>query len=279
MTLLRAILAFIGIVAVSLVLVPLQALALMVGWTAVSNTLPQVWNRSVLWMMGIRVHKHGALGEMRPLLLVANHVSWVDIMVLSAAEKVSFIAKREVGSWPFIGLLAKLNGTVFVNRERRQSTGDAAKEIADRLGSGRVMVLFGEGTSSNGIHVLPFRTALVGGAVRAMGKGGEAAVQPVAINYTQLHGVPIGRFHKPRVAWYGDMEMAGHLWWILKYGDFDVDVAFGEPIRLSDGVDRKAVAKRAEEVVRNLVGEATAGRLTRGAPLPAASAQKPEVAA
>lgn len=270
MTFLRAVFALLGVAALSIVLIPIQALALALKIKRVSWVLPRVWNRSVLWLIGIRVHEHGALSETRPLLLVSNHVSWLDIMVLAGIKHVSFIAKREVGTWPFIGLLAKLNGTVFVNREKRQSTGDAAKAIADRLAEGRVMVLFGEGTSSNGIHVLPFRTALVGGAVRAMGDdGAKAAVQPVAINYTQLHGVPIGRFHKPRVAWYGDMEMADHLWWILRHGDLDVDVAFGEPIPLADGVDRKRVARRAEEVVRELVGEATAGRLVRGNPLPA----------
>lgn len=265
MTLIRAILAVVGIAAVSLVMVPLQALAILVRARSVSMLLPLVWNRAVLRLIGVRRHVHGAMSVDRPLLLVANHVSWLDILVLSSVAKVSFIAKREVGSWPFIGLLAKLNRTVFVNRSNRHATGKAATQIARQLSKGTVMVLFGEGTSSNGIHVLPFKTALVGGAVQAMREAGRSAtVQPLAINYTQLHGVPIGRFYKPRVAWYGDMGLASHLWWILKHGVIDVDVAYGEPIRLEVGTDRKRVAGAAEKAVRELVGEATAGRLIRG---------------
>lgn len=264
MTFLRAVGALLALALVSIALIPLQVIAIAVGWRRGRLLFPLVWNRAATRLLGIRIHVHGAASTDRPLLLVANHVSWLDIMVLSAVMPLSFIAKLEVGNWPFIGLLAKLNRTVFVDRDRRHRTGDAAAEIAQRLGEGTVMVLFAEGTSSNGIHVLPFRTALVGGAVRAaQAAGGSVTLQPLAINYTQLHGLPIGRFHKPRVAWYGDMSMAPHLWWVLKHGEIDVDVAFGEPLRLEEGADRKRAARQAEESVRRLVGEATAGRLTR----------------
>lgn len=266
MTLIRAVLALIGLALISVALIPLQILAIAVKWRRATLFFPRLWNRLAVRFLGIRIHVHGAAAAARPLLLVSNHVSWLDIMVLSAVMPLSFIAKMEVGTWPFIGLLAKLNRTVFVDREKRGRTGHTAGEIAARLAEGTVMVLFAEGTSSNGIHVLPFRTALVGGAVRAaQAAGGEVTLQPLAVNYTQLHGLPIGRFHKPRVAWYGDMDMAPHLWWVLKHGEIDVDVAFGEPLTLREGADRKRAARQAEEAVRRLVGEATAGRLTREA--------------
>ncbi|MBJ3777233.1 1-acyl-sn-glycerol-3-phosphate acyltransferase [Acuticoccus sp. 2012] len=226
--------------------------------------LPLLWHRCAVRILGIRVHVHGKVADTRPLLVVSNHVSWLDITVLGSVMPLSFISKAEVASWPIFGLFAKLQRSVFVEREKRAKTGSVAEQIADRLKAGDVLVLFGEGTSSNGIHVLPFRTALVGGAARAIESvGGSVTVQPLAINYTQLHGLPIGRFHKPRVAWYGDMEMASHLWWVLKHGEIDVDVAFGEPLAFGEGADRKRVARDAETAVRRLVGEATAGRLTR----------------
>ncbi|MEM0906261.1 MAG: lysophospholipid acyltransferase family protein [Pseudomonadota bacterium] len=267
MTLIRAILAIIGLTLLSLVLIPLQFLAMALKRDRLVKRLPLLWHKTAIRILGIRVHVHGAPSSDRPLLLVANHVSWLDITVLGSLMELSFISKAEVGEWPVFGLFARLQRSVFVNRERRAKTAEVTAEIASRLASGDVLVLFGEGTSSNGIHVLPFRTALVGGVARAAASaaGGEegAIVQPLAVNYTQLHGVPIGRFHKPRIAWYGDMEMPSHLWWILKYGELDVDVVFGDPIPFGEGGDRKRVARTAEETVRRLVGEATAGRLTR----------------
>jgi 1-acyl-sn-glycerol-3-phosphate acyltransferase len=265
----RAILVVIGLAAVSLILIPLQLAALGLGWRGATRKLPLWWHRIATRLIGIRVHVHGAPASERPLLIVSNHVSWLDITVLGSVMPLSFISKAEVAKWPVFGLFAKLQRSVFVERDRRSRTGTVAGEIAQRLTDGDVLVLFAEGTSSNGIHVLPFRTALVGAAARAIETTGEAVtVQPLAINYTQLHGLPIGRFHKPRVAWYGDMEMAPHLWWVLKHGELDVDVAFGEPLAYGAGADRKAIAARAEAAVRRLVGEATAGRLERGADAP-----------
>ncbi|WP_245943830.1 lysophospholipid acyltransferase family protein [Acuticoccus kandeliae] len=268
MTTIRAIGVIVALALISLVLIPLQLIAMALKMKTATRRLPLLWHRLATRVIGIRVHVHGAATAERPLLLVSNHVSWLDITVLGSVMELCFISKSEVAAWPIFGLFAKLQRSVFVERDRRHKTGTVANEIADRLKDGDVLVLFAEGTSSNGIHVLPFRTALIGGAVRAAEAGGaEVTIQPLAINYTQLHGLPIGRFHKPRVAWYGDMDMPPHLWWILKHGEIDVDVAFGAPIPLREGIDRKRAAKEAEAVVRHLVGEATAGRLVRGAPV------------
>jgi 1-acyl-sn-glycerol-3-phosphate acyltransferase len=263
-TQIRAILVVAGLALLSALLIPLQVFALAVRWKAATRRLPLWWHRVATRLVGIRIHLHGAPAAQRPLLVVSNHVSWLDITVLGAIMPLSFIAKSEVARWPIFGLFAKLQRSVFVERDRRAKTRSVADQIARRLTGGDVLVLFAEGTSSNGIHVLPFRTALVGAAARAIeSTGGEVTIQPLAINYTQLHGLPIGRFHKPRVAWYGDMDMAPHLWWVLKHGELDVDVAFGDPLPFGAGADRKRIAKAAEETVRHLVGEATAGRLDR----------------
>lgn len=265
MSTIRAIFAIAGILFLSLVLIPLQLLAMLFRLSGVQRRLPLWWHRAATWLMGIRVHVHGAAAKERPLLLISNHVSWLDIMVLGSVMELSFISKAEVATWPIFGWFAKLQRSVFVERERRSKTGEVATQIADRLAEGDVLVLFGEGTSSNGIHVLPFRPALVGAAAKAAqaaGHGG-AMIQPVALNYTELHGVPVGRFHKPRIAWYGDMDMPAHLWWVLKYGDIDVDVVFGDPMPFTEGTDRKRTTRAAEDAVRRMVGEATAGRLTR----------------
>ena len=264
MSTIRAVLAIVGLALVSAVLIPLQYLAMALKWRRAVRTLPYWWHKAATRIIGIRVHLHGAPAAARPLLITSNHVSWLDITVLGSIMPLSFISKSEVKDWPVFGLFARLQRSVFVERERRTRTGAVASEIAARLSGGDVLVLFAEGTSSNGIHVLPFRTALVGAAAHAIESGGAAVtLQPLGINYTQLHGLPIGRFHKPRIAWYGDMEMAGHLWWVLRHGEIDVDIAFGEPVPFGAGMDRKTAARQAEATVRRLVGEATAGRLPR----------------
>lgn len=267
-----AILAIVQLALVSAVLIPLQFAALALRWRGAAQALPLLWHRAAVRIVGIRIHVHGAPAPERPLLITANHVSWLDITVLGSLMRLSFIAKSEVATWPIFGLFAKLQRTVFVERKRRARTGDVAGAIARRLAQGEVLVLFAEGTSSNGIHVLPFRTALVGAAARAAQEAGTVAtVQPLAISYTKLDGLPMGRFYKPRVAWYGDMEMASHLWWVVKHGVIDVEIAFGEPLSLQTGADRKRVTRGAEESVRRLVGEATAGRLREAAPTPASA--------
>ena len=95
--------------------------------------LPLLWHRLATRILGIRVHVHGAPADARPLLLVANHVSWLDITVLGSVMELSFISKSEVASWPVFGLFAKLQRSVFVDREKRAKTGEVAGEIATRL--------------------------------------------------------------------------------------------------------------------------------------------------
>ena len=131
----------------------------------------QLWQRFVCFLIGIRITVTGAPAAERPLLLLSNHNSWLDIPILAAVAPVSFIAKKEVAGWPVVGFLAKAQRSVFVDRTRRHATGAHADEVASRLSKGDIMVLFAEGTSSDGNKVLPFRSALVGAAQMAIGEG------------------------------------------------------------------------------------------------------------
>jgi 1-acyl-sn-glycerol-3-phosphate acyltransferase len=220
----------------------------------------RLWQRFVCFLMGIRITVTGAPAAERPLLLLANHTSWLDIPILAAVAPVSFIAKQEVAGWPLVGFLAKAQRSVFIDRKSRQKTGAHADEVAGRLSQGDIIVLFAEGTSGDGNRVLPFRSALVGAAQRAIGEGGEATVQPVAIAYRKMLGLPLGRQHRPRVAWYGGTDLLPHLKRVLSDGGIDVEVVFGAPRALSAGGDRKAVTQDAGELVRSLVAGLNAGR-------------------
>ena len=257
---LRAILILVALVPVTLVGIALQWLSVKLRLRTAA-LIPVIWHRYVLWLIGIRVIERGRPSRERPMLITANHTSWLDIDVLSSRMPLSFIAKAEVADWPIFGLFAKLQRTVFVDRTRRTKTGEVATAIADRLSGGDAMVLFAEGTSNNGNRVLPFRSALLGAARSAILDGGHERVwiQPLSIAYTRLDGIPMGVRERAVVAWYGDMDMLPHLWAVLKSGAIDVEVTWGEPIAYDEESDRKAIALSAERAVRTMTTLALRG--------------------
>ncbi len=256
-----------GFMALTVPLMPVQALLLRTHAGA-ARRFPHWYHRQVCRLVGLRLHVEGAIAQGKPVLVVANHTSWLDIPVLSAVAPLSFVAKSEVGSWPFVAALARLQRTVFVDRKRRSSVGETASEIMTRLASGDTVVLFAEGTSSDGNRVLPFKTSLFG-AVKPGGKAEtvapDAVVQTLSIVYTRLRGIPLGRADRPLIGWYGDMEMGGHAWTLLKAGPIDVHISIGPPMPLEGFADRKALARHSEEAVRRGV----VGILRQGAHPPA----------
>jgi lyso-ornithine lipid O-acyltransferase len=241
------------------VLLPFHFIALYVSGRSTMK-VAQLWQRFVCFLIGIRITVTGMPADERPLLLLSNHNSWLDIPILASVAPVSFVAKREVASWPMVGFLARTQRTVFVDRDRRHATGAQADEIAGRLSKGDILVLFAEGTSSDGNKVLPFRSALVGAAQRTIEDGGVATVQPVAIAYKRMLGLPLGRQHRPLVAWYGGTDLLPHLKRILSEGGIDVNVVFGPARTLSAADNRKAATQQAGDLVRKLVSALNGGR-------------------
>jgi 1-acyl-sn-glycerol-3-phosphate acyltransferase len=146
-------------------------------------------------------------------------------------------------------------------------------EMAVRLTDGDAIVLFPEGTSSDGVHVLPFRSALLGAARAAIVHGGHERVwvQPLALAVTRLDGLPAGLAQRPRVGWYGDMDMIPHLLGTVFGGPLDVELVWGEPIPFDETTDRKVLARALEGHVRSLAAAARRGRAPAlgGLPVPA----------
>lgn len=258
----NAVLTILALTVVSLVLIPLQWLAIKAGHP-VQRKLPHLWHVIATRLVGIHIQQEGTPTGDRPLLITANHASWVDITVVGSLMPLSFIAKSEVSGWPIFGLFAKLQRTVFVNRTRRTETGRTADEIAKRIAQGDAMVLFAEGTSNDGNSVLPFRSALLGAATRALGDDGKVWVQPLSVAYRSLHGLPMGRQFRPHVAWYGDMELAGHLWGVFTEGALDVVVTWGEPVEVDATTDRKALTRDLEAAVRTMTVASLTGAENR----------------
>mgnify|MGYP001033353469 FL=1 len=256
---LRAAVILAAFLAVTLLGMPVQWLLLRL-WPRAARAFPHFYHRMVAALFGIHVTVRGAPVRGEGVLLVANHTSWADIIIFSAAAPVSFVAKAEVAAWPFFGTLARLQRTVFVERQRRSATGAVRDVIRERLLEGDRLVLFPEGTSHTGNGVLPFKSALLGAAEARLASGAHVQVQPVSTAFTGLHGLPMGREHRPWFAWYGDMEMVPHLWEALMAGPLDVVVQFHDSLSL-DRMDRKTLAARAEEIVRDGQARALAGRI------------------
>ncbi len=218
------------------------------------------WHSSILKAFGIRVRVFGGKAAGRPLMIAANHVSWTDIPVLGSVADVAFIAKAEVNRWPIVGWLSRLQRTVFIERERRGQSGAQASEIAGRLAGGDVMVLFAEGTTGDGNLVIPFKSTLFGAAARMLAAGGqdEVWIQPVAIAYTRLQGLPMGRQHRALASWIGDQDLGPHAVGLVRERAVDVEVHFGEAVKFTGKDDRKATARLIEARVRYLLQHALA---------------------
>jgi 1-acyl-sn-glycerol-3-phosphate acyltransferase len=255
---LRAVVILVTFLGFTALCMPVQWLLLKLGASA-ARTFPYWYHRHVARIFGMCITVIGKPVTGQGVLLVANHTSWADIVIFSAVTPISFVAKAEVAKWPFFGTLARLQRTVFVERQRRSATGDVRDAIRDRLLAGDALVLFPEGTSHDGNTVLPFKSALLGAAEARLADGHYVKVQPVSAAFTGLWGMPMGREHRPLFAWYGDMEMVPHLWEALLAGPLDVVVQFHEPFSL-DHMDRKELAARAEDIVRKGQALALAGR-------------------
>jgi len=227
------------------------------GWGFIATHFYRVLCR----LLRIHIRVVGEPVHDRAVLFVSNHVSWVDILVIGSIAPVAFVAKREVADWPLVGITARLQRTVFVDRTRRHQTSQAIDEIVKRLIGGTSVVLFAEGTSSDGNRVLPFRSALVG-AVKEASTHAERGIliQLMSIGYTGQHGIPMGRQHRPLVAWYGDLDFMPHIKAFIARGAVDAVVSYGDPVTADGTADRKAMANSLEGTVRALNTATLRGR-------------------
>jgi 1-acyl-sn-glycerol-3-phosphate acyltransferase len=260
---LRAIAILVTFLVTALVTIPWQAWAIWRGLPR-RKTFPHRYDRFLCGLFGINITVIGTPVTDRGALLVANHTSYLDIIVLGGATRASFVAKSEVNSWPFFGLMARLHESVFVDRARRSKVGESRDQLRERLLAGDALFLFPEGTSNDGNHVLPFKSALMGAAeaeigTDALGRVQHVPVQPVSVAYTGFQGMPMGRENRPLFAWYGDMELIPHLWEAVTAGPIDVVVEFHPPMTVDSAGGRKQLAARAETIVRTGQARALAG--------------------
>jgi lyso-ornithine lipid O-acyltransferase len=204
-------------------------------------------------LIGVRVRVIGTPVQRsggRRVIYVSNHSSWVDIPVIGGVLDGCFVAKGEVAGWPIIGTIAWLGRTVFVSRSRA-STGKEREAMRAKLTAGDNLILFPEGTSSDGSRVLPFRTSFFAAAEARDGEDRAALplIQPVSVVYDRLGGLPAGRASRPVFAWYGDMDIASHFWRLTQNIGLRATVLLHTPLDPARFEDRKALSLAVWQIV------------------------------
>ncbi len=228
---------------------------------------PHLVHRSICDALNIKVTKFGEPLEGPPTLYVCNHVSWIDIIVLGHVIKGCFIAKRDMIDWPVLGYLSSLQRTIFIDREKRSDVVAQRQEMQDRIHGGDNLILFPEGTTSDGGSVLPFKSSLFGVTEKAMhleqdaqGRTPELMVQPVTLVYKKINNMPTLRSTRPSVAWYADIEMGPHLKGVLNLLKVDVEVHFHEPVSRNIFKTRKELSAYCHRTIENRLLESLRGK-------------------
>ncbi|HSV44203.1 MAG TPA: lysophospholipid acyltransferase family protein [Ramlibacter sp.] len=214
-----------------------------VGWLTIVLLFPrldahqradrvQAWAARLLRILGIALEVRGTPAGQGPMLLVANHISWLDIPVLHASRYCRFVAKSEVHRWPLVGSLATGAGTLYVERASRRDAMRVVHRMAESLQAGDILAIFPEGTTSDGSTLLPFHANLVQAAVSA-----QAPVQPVSLQFIERR---TGRRSRA-AAYIGDDSLVGSIWATLAGEPVTATVNYGRP-QDAQGRDRRAWA-------------------------------------
>jgi 1-acyl-sn-glycerol-3-phosphate acyltransferase len=268
----------------TLVAIPIQAICLLLpGRSAI--VFARVYWATVCHLLGFRVRVIGAAagrgGEGRPVLFASNHSSWLDIAVLGGQLEAAFIAKGEIARWPVVNVIARLGQTVFVSRQR-SATGRERDAMRERLAANGNLILFPEGTSSDGSRVLPFRSSFFSIVDTGPEQGPEQGVerdahrplvQPVSVVYDRLGYLPTGRAARPLFAWYGDMNLATHFWRITQHRGLRATVLLHAPLDPASFTNRKAFANAAYRAVAD--GAATLRQNRPASPIAAPEVTSP----
>lgn len=221
------------------------------GSAGLRMALTREWSRSLLALLGMRLEVRGNPPDAasRNLLLVSNHVSWLDIYLLNAVRPLRFVSKAEVRSWPVVGWLAVFTGTLFLERGKRRDTARVNDAVSNALSSGDCVAFFPEGTTTDGTHLKPFLSSLLQAAVNA-----ESALQPVALRYVLPDGGT-----DTAAAYFGDMSMMDSLRNILARKEIRAELIFLDPISTS-GKHRRELAQQAEAAISSALPPAVPHR-------------------
>lgn len=204
------------------------------------RALTRWWLGNAAKIVGLRIQIRGTAPR-QPALVAANHISWLDILAIATALPVGFVSKAEVRLWPVVGRLAVIGGTLFLQRGGRNAAADMAERIVEHLRAGQNVVIFPEGTTTDGRGVRRFHPRLFGSAISA-----EVPVLPVALGYPHPQGV------NPVAPFVDDDTMGRHAWRVLGERNVNVAVSF-LPVLVTRDSDRRSLSDGARQSIADVV--------------------------
>lgn len=242
---------------------PAVALAKKLDRQALADRMIRQCYRGMLSIAGIRLTVHGTPSDKRPLLIVSNHISYLDIWLLGSRLTVRFTPKSEIASWPVIGHICRLCDAVFIDR-RPGMVKTMNQALHKALQEGKVISLFPEATTGDGIHMQPFKPGAFSLADTPFDDGRHLVIQPVAMTYTRICNLPIDHSQWPDIAWYGDMELLPHLMNMLALGPLEAEMVFLPPVEVAGDQDRKTLALTCQQQIQDAIQDIRARRQVKG---------------
>ena len=227
----------------SLLMIPISILFSKI-FPVARNWLPVMFYRLLIWLLSIKIVYEGNFKKLINCnLFVSNHLSYLDIPILGSMLPLRFVAKSEVKHWPILGFLSKLACTVFIKRLRSESLFQK-KKIFKLLSKGEKLLIFPEGTTSDGNRVLPFKSNIFSAV-----ENQNFIIQPLIIIYSDLNGMPINRWLRPIIAWYGDMHFIPHLLILKNIKSIHAKIIYLKPVNTINFSDRKELSKYLEHQI------------------------------
>lgn len=248
---LRAVVKILLFALISLILVPLQMMVMAVHRGKNAYIIPYFWQKMVCLIFSIRVTVHGTPVKNSQLIYVSNHLSYLDIPVIGSVLKASFVAKKDVSKWPVFGFLSKLQQTAFIERSRGAAVKEASA-LDEMLDSGKSLILFPEGTSTDGREVVPFKSSLFSLVFKSPEKA--LPIQPFSIEMISVDGKkPDTQELRDLYSWHRDMdtELPQHLWRFAKSNGAHIALGFYPVIPAGQLNDRKLLAAHCYETINS----------------------------
>ena len=225
---------------------------------SIEKWLPVLFHKLLLWLLSIEVELVYESNQSRKgNLFISNHLSYLDIPILGSKFPLRFVAKSEVKSWPLFGFLAKKGRSIFIRRNKTDSFNQKNK-ILDILSCGEKVFIFPEGTTSDGNRVLKFKSSSFSSVEKQ-----NFIIQPIVIVYSDLNGIPINRWLRPMIAWYGDMELKPHLFKLVGLMSIKAKLIYLEPVNTQNFENRKDLSNCLEDKIRKIYSSALSKKLAK----------------
>ena len=225
---------------------------------SIKKWLPVLFHKMLLWLLSVEVEIVGKTDQSKKSnLFISNHLSYLDIPILGSKLPMRFVAKSEVESWPIFGFLAKIGRSIFIRRNKIDTLNQKNK-ILDVLSSGEKVFIFPEGTTSDGNRVLEFKSSSFSSVENQSFK-----IQPIVILYSHLNGIPINRWLRPMIAWYGDMDLKPHLFKLIGLMSIKAKLIYLEPVNTQNFENRKDLCNYLEGIIRNVYSSVLSKKLAK----------------